>query len=283
MAIRILPSPRQPTGLLDHLIATLADTKRTRVKEILRSGLVHINGTSATRHDVRILPEDLVEIRQEVAVAPLSLPFDVLFEDGSILVVNKPNGLLSVSNKFQRKQTVEAIVNKALANQNQHCFIVHRLDLYTSGVLLLAKTAAAQNTIQKNWGESEKIYHALVEGSPAPSRATLTHFLTEDERLVVHATERPQRDAIKATLSYETLKHRDAHTLIRVILKTGKKNQIRAQLSAIGHPIAGDAKYGAKTNPIDRLCLHASSLMLRHPKTNQLMSFTAPLPKGMDI
>jgi 23S rRNA pseudouridine1911/1915/1917 synthase len=282
MANRTLRSPSQPTGLFDYLFATMADSKRTRVKDLLRSGRVHVNGLSTTRHDVLVNPNDVIEIRSVVAVAPTKLPLEVLYEDGSILVVNKPSGLLSVGNKHERKRTVEAIVNKALADKGQHCLIVHRLDLYTSGVLLLAKTKAAQLSIQGNWGETEKIYHAIVEGRPDPSQGTLNHFLIEDERLVVHASHQAQRNAIKATLSYETLTYRGLHALIRVQLKTGKKNQIRVQMTAIGHPIAGDAKYGAKTNPLDRLCLHASSLKLRHPESNELLTFSAPLPKGME-
>ena len=283
MAIRRLPSPQQSTGLLVYLIETLSDTKRTRVKEILRSGLVHVNGASSTQHDIQIGPDDVVEIRSERAVVQRSLPFDVLFEDASLFVINKPNGLLTVGNKHEKNRTVESIVNQALASQRQRCYIVQRLDLYTSGVLLLAKTEPAQKKIKDNWGKSDKFYHAIVEGTPNPTQATLTHFLSEDERLLVHASRTPDRGAIKATLSYETLKLQDAHTLIRVKLKTGKKNQIRAQMSAIGHPIAGDAKYGATTNPIDRLCLHASSLTLLHPTTNQRVTFTAPLPNGMDL
>ena len=283
MSIRRLPSPPQPTGLLVYLIATLSDTKRTRVKEILRSGLVHVNGASCTQYDIQIGPRDSVEIRSERAVVQHSLPFDVLFEDGSLFVINKPNGLLTVGNKLEKNRTVESIVNQALAAQRQRCYIVQRLDLYTSGVLLLAKTETAQKKIKDNWGKSDKFYHALVEGVPQPTQATLTHFLSEDERLLVHASRTPNRSGIKATLSYETLKLHDAYTLLRVKLKTGKKNQIRAQMSAIGHPIAGDAKYGATTNPLDRLCLHASSLSLLHPVTNQRISFTAPLPTGMDL
>lgn len=283
MANRTLPSPQQPIGLLVHLLTILSDTNRSRVKAILRSGLVHVNGVSITHHDTKIGGDDHVEIRTERAAGERAFPFDVLFEDATILVINKPNGLLTVGNKHERTQTVESIVNRALAEQRQRCYIVQRLDLYTSGVLLLAKTELSQTQIKNNWGDSDKIYHAIVEGTPNPPEATLTHFLKEDDRLLVHAHESPDRNSIKATLSYETLTSREAHTLLRIKLKTGKKNQIRAQMAAIGHPVAGDAKYGATTNVFGRLCLHASSLSLVHPKTNQKLSFQAPLPPGMDF
>jgi 23S rRNA pseudouridine1911/1915/1917 synthase len=244
---------------------------------------VHVNGVSVTRHDTQVDLDDTVEIRDQRAVAKHAFLFDVLYEDTSILVINKPNGLLTVGNRQERVHTVESIVNRALAALRQRCYIVQRLDLYTSGVLLLAKTEQAQQQIKDNWGTAEKFYHALVEGTPDPPQGTLTHFLREDDRLLVRASGKPIRDAVKATLSYETLQHRAPHTLIRVKLQTGKKNQIRAQMSAIGHPVAGDAKYGASTNPIERLCLHASSLSIDHPKTKQRVCFEAPLPVGMDL
>ncbi len=282
MSTRTLPSPLRTSGLLEHLFAILSDTKRTRVRDLLRSGLVHVDGVSVTQHDTAIHAVSVIEIRSQRAFAKRSFPFEVLFEDTSILVINKPNGLLTVSHKHEKALSVESIVNRALSASRERCYIVQRLDLYTSGVLLLAKTESAQKRIQESWGESEKIYHAVVEGVPNPASATLVHFLNEDERLRVHASERPSRDAIKATLFYEVLKRHDDHTLVRIKLKTGKKNQIRAQMTAIGHPIAGDAKYGAVTNPIARLCLHASSLSFNHPKTSNRLSFETPLPEGMD-
>lgn len=282
MADRTLKSPPRPTGLLVHLLTELSDTKRSRVKVILGSGLVHVNGTSVTQHDTQVGADDIIEIRSERAVARRTFPFDVLFEDAMILVVNKPNGLLTVGNKQERNRTAESIINRELADQRQRCYVVHRLDLYTSGVLLFAKSEFAQTQLKKNWGESDKIYHAVVEGEPDPPQAVLTHFLQEDDRLLVHAHKSPGRNTIQATLIYETITRRVPHTLIRVKLKTGKKNQIRAQMSAMGHPVAGDAKYGATTNPIGRLCLHASSLSIAHPKTKQWLTFQAPLPSGMN-
>ncbi len=282
MSTRTLPSPLQRTGLLDYLFAVLSDTKRTRVRDLLRSGLVHVDGVSVTQHDTEIHSLSIIEICSQRASETRSFPFEVLFEDATILVINKPNGLLTVSHKREKTHSVESIVNRALSASRERCFIVQRLDLYTSGVLVLAKTEFAQKRIQESWGESEKIYHAVVEGVPNPASATLVHFLKEDERLRVHASERPSRDTIKATLFYEVIKHRDDHTLVRIKLKTGKKNQIRAQMTAIGHPIAGDAKYGAVTNPIARLCLHASSLSFDHPKTSSRLSFETLLPDGMN-
>lgn len=244
------------------------------------SGLVHVNGLSVTRHDHPMFPEDLLEVWSERAAPVRSLPFAVLYEDAHLVVIDKPNGLLTVGNKREKSRTVEAMLNKAWMAERTRCFIVQRLDLYTSGVLLVAKTAAAQATLQKNWGSSRKVYHALVEGIPEPKEACLSHYLTEDERLLMRASLTESSGAVKAILNYWVIAERGVHALVRVELKTGKKNQIRVQMAFVGHPIAGDAKYGARTNPIGRLCLHASSLEFAHPKTGKPMKFEVPMPKG---
>lgn len=261
----------------------MPEAKRTRVKSLLQSGLVHVNGVSVTKHDFQVGPRDVVEVREERAAGPRTLPFPVLFEDKHLIVIDKPNGLLTVGNKFEKARTVYALVNQALRSTREKAFIVQRLDRYTSGVLLLAKSEAEQGKIMANWKMAHKVYHALVEGSPAKKKDKLVHHLSEDERLVVHASETPSQRSVKASLSYEIVEESEGFALLRIHLETGKKNQIRAQLSSIGHPIAGDAKYGASTNPIGRLCLHASSLTIPHPKSGVKLKFEAALPKGFRV
>ncbi len=180
MSTRTIPSPLQTTGLLDDLFA-VSDTKRTRVRELLRSGLVHVDGVSVTQHDTKVDAEPIIEIHSHRTAAKRSFPLEILFEDAAILVINKPNGLLTVSHKHEKSHSVEVIVNRAFSASRERCCIVQRLDLYTSGVLVLAKTEFAQKRIQESWGESEKIYHAIVEGLPNPVSAKLVHYLTEDE------------------------------------------------------------------------------------------------------
>ena len=218
----------------------------------------------------------------ERATADRGLAFPVLFEDASIIAIQKPCGLLTIATDAEKHKTVYSIMNTALAKTRERAFIVHRLDRFTSGVLLLAKSEEIKHRIMGNWKAAEKIYHALVEGCPSPYEGTLTHYLREDERLLVHALNRPVRDSQEATLSYSVIREGRAHSLLRIELDTGRKNQIRAQLTAIGHPIAGDTKYGATTDPIRRLALHASSLSIPHPVSGVRMTFEAPLPGGME-
>ncbi|MCC6547212.1 RNA pseudouridine synthase, partial [Candidatus Sumerlaeota bacterium] len=171
--------------------------------------------------------------------------------------------------------------NQALASSRERAYVVHRLDRYTSGVLLLAKGEDAKHAIMRNWEAVEKTYHAMVEGTPSPARRQLVHHLWEDERLVVHAGDSPGRNTQKAILAYKVVGSSRSHALLEIDLETGRKNQIRAQLCAIGHPIAGDAKYGATTNPIGRLALHASRLSVPHPTTREIMTFEAMMPPEM--
>ncbi|MDQ8196852.1 RluA family pseudouridine synthase [Pelagicoccus enzymogenes] len=282
MANRVLPSPSESTGLLAHLFIVLQDSKRTRVKELLYSGHVHVNGQSVTRHDVQVGPGDRIEVRAERVAPRRVLPFQVLYEDGALLVIVKPNGLLTVPSKHEKTRNVLSLVNAALKETRERAYIVHRLDLYTSGVLVLVKSETYQAKVTKHWAEAKKQYHALVEGVPERKSGTLTHYLREDERLVMHAHSSQVKSSVRASLSYRVLDERGSHSLLSVQLKTGKKNQIRAQLAAIGHPVAGDAKYGAQSNPIGRLALHASRLWIPHPKSGTMMEFRAPLPRGME-
>lgn len=282
MAPRTLPAPAAPTTLLPHLIATLSDTKRTRIKELLTHGLVAVNGAVATRHDTPLRPGDTITIEgARTAKKARTLPFDVLWEDEHLIAIDKPAGLLSIASEKEWEQTAYAILMQALAPVRERVFIVHRLDQGSSGVLLLAKTEVAKQAVMSNWKAADKIYHALVEGTPAEREGTLFHHLHEDDRLKMHATEKATRHSQEARLHYRIHRSGPAFTMLRVALDTGRKNQIRVQLAAIGHPIVGDDKYGAKSNPLKRMGLHASSLSLPHPITGETLVIESPMPAVM--
>lgn len=282
MASRTLPPPTTSTTLLPYLLASLADTKRTRVKELLTRGMVSVNGAVATRHDTPLRPGDSVAIAgAREAKKVRTLPFAVLFEDAHLIAIDKPAGLLSIATEKEWEQTAYAILMEALAPARERVFIVHRLDRESSGVLLLAKTEAAKQAAMSHWKAAEKVYHALVEGTPEPRAAALVHHLTEDNRLKMHAAEAPSRGSLEARLSYRVERVVQQYAMVRVELDTGRKNQIRVQLAAIGHPIAGDEKYGATSNPLKRLGLHASRLALPHPITGEALVIEAPMPDVM--
>lgn len=189
-------------------------------------------------------------------------------------------GLLTIGTRYEKVNTVYTILNYALSRTRKRPFVVHRLDRYTFGVLLTTKSIAVQETTMKRWNRVHKIYFALVESMPEGQGGRLEHYLKEDEQLVMHASEVAIPGAVRGRLGWKLVETQKGNALLEVTLETGKKNQIRAQLAAIGHPIVGDRKYGAATDPLRRLGLHAASLSLPHPKSGKLLTFEAGLPKG---
>ena len=278
MRPRPLPPPAARTTLLEHLLAAGAGMKRTRAKELLRAGLLRVNGEPATRHDHPLAPGDRVEVADAAIPARRDLPFPVLHEDEHMIAIDKPSGLLTIGTPGEKTRTAYALLNRALAASRERAFIVHRLDRETSGVLLLAKSEKAKDALMSRWQEARKLYLAVVEGTPRPAEQRLVHFLREDERLRVRAHDNPVHNSKRASLAFRVARAGRVHALLEVELETGRKNQIRAQLEAIGHPIAGDAKHGARTNPCGRLCLHAARLSVPHPATGERLVLESPAP-----
>ena len=164
---------------------------------------------------------------------------------------------------------------------NVYLGIVSRLDAPVTGVLVLARTskAAARLTEQFRSKEVEKSYWALVEPEVEPAQATLQDWVRKDERhRRMHIATAENPDAKEAILSYRTLQSNRRSTLLEVDLQTGRKHQIRLQLSHQGHPILGDRKYGSKVSFPAGIALHAHSLSFQHPVQKEQLDFTAPLP-----
>jgi 23S rRNA pseudouridine1911/1915/1917 synthase len=143
--------------------------------------------------------------------------------------------------------------------------------------MLFAKTPEIKEALQMNWGKTEKLYAALVEGRPPRGEGTLKSWLLETPALKVHSG--PKGPGAKyAVTHYRKLKEYSKHTLLEIRPETGRKNQIRAHLSEMGCPIAGDRKYGAAGNPIRRLALHAVGLSFIHPVSGERIKLESPLP-----
>jgi 23S rRNA pseudouridine1911/1915/1917 synthase len=157
--------------------------------------------------------------------------------------------------------------------------VVHRLDKEVSGVLMLAKSEITMDTIKDKWEETEKHYFALVEGIPENTEGTIKSWLIEDNAMKMRSvTERP--GAKYAITHYKIIKHLNNNTLLDVKTETGRKNQIRVQLSDIGCPIVGDRKYGASTDFIRRVRLHACSISFPHPVSGKIIKVESSIPKG---
>ncbi len=205
----------------------------------------------------------------------------MLHDDRDILVVNKPAGLLTMGTEREKERTAYYIlmdyVRKGNSKSRQRVFIVHRLDKDTSGVLLLAKSGEAKRYLQGQWEETEKRYLAVVHGHLEQKTGILSSFLAENSAGVIYSTPSPSRGKLART-QYRVLRELKEHSVLEIQLLTGRKHQIRVQLADLGHPVAGDKKYGVKKDSMPRLALHACSLAIHHPHSGERLEFHAPPP-----
>jgi 23S rRNA pseudouridine1911/1915/1917 synthase len=266
------PPVRTDATLLPWLLAALAPMNRTRVKDLLRSGRVLVNGESVTRHDRALAPGDRVAIARD---RPSRTNLPILFEDGAIVAIDKPAGLLTVATDAEKEDT--AFVRLA-AHLKERPFVVHRLDRGTSGVLLFARSAAVRDRLQAGWDAVEKTYLAIVQGSPPVERGAVENYLAEGVNLRVKASATPRPDAKRAVSRYRVLARRGDCSLVEVAIETGRKHQIRVHLAGLGCPVVGDADYGATADPARRLGLHAARLLFTHPVDGRRVELHSPLP-----
>lgn len=255
--------------------------KKNRIRQLLKYGSLYVNGKVVKRYDHPLVEGDRlsIEIKKESSKEILErFRIKLIYEDDHIIVIDKPPGLLSIATETEKERTAYYIINEYLEQKGERVFIVHRLDRDTSGVMIFAKTEESKRRLQSSWQEAEKTYIALVEGRLKEKEGIITGYLKETETFLVHPS-KSKIDAKYAATAYSVLKEGKGYSLLEIKLLTGRKNQIRVHLSGIGHPVAGDKKYGAKTNPLKRLCLHASSLALRHPLTGRIMKFTCKIPE----
>jgi 23S rRNA pseudouridine1911/1915/1917 synthase len=267
--------------LIEFLTEQYPDSPRTRVKKLLQSGNIRINSKPVTLHSYPLKPGDIVEISLHAGKsAKVSLPFPVLYDDEHVIVVDKPAGRPTSST--DGSLSVQEIISEFLKKHGKgrmRAFVVHRLDKEVSGVLLFAKSHDVMDAIKDNWKETEKHYYALVEGIPKKAEDTIKSWLIEDKSQKVHST-RESADAKFSITNYKTIKLINNYALLDVKTDTGRKNQIRVHLSDIGCPIVGDRKYGASTDYIRRIRLHAFSLSFPHPVSGEMITVNSPMPEG---
>lgn len=270
------------TALLDFLFASMPDRKRTPVKNMLRYGQVRVNGTPTTQYDMQLQPGDTVDINLTRAFQVFShRRLKIVFEDDDILVVEKGYGLLSMGTGKSGEETAYSLLRDYLKRKDPRnkIFIIHRLDRDTSGIMMFAKTQEAKDAMQHNWNNMvlNRKYLCLVEGRVQEPEGVIRSYLVENSRMEVYSTDDPDAGGQLAVTRYRVLADRGGYTLLEVELDTGRKNQIRVHMKDMGHPIAGDRKYGARTSPLHRLALHAATLRFVHPITRKEMNFSAPI------
>jgi len=204
---------------------------------------------------------------------------DIIYEDKYIIVVNKPSHMLTIGTNYEKEKTLyhEVLVYLQKKNKNNRIFIVHRLDKDTSGLVIFAKDKEIKEQLQGNWDKVKRIYMAVVEGKLQGS-GTITSYLKENKALITYSTDDKVNGKLAIT-KYKTLKISKSYSLVEIEILTGRKNQIRVHMSDLKHPIMGDKKYGAKTNPLNKMALVATTLQLVHPKTKELLEFKIEIPK----
>jgi 23S rRNA pseudouridine1911/1915/1917 synthase len=279
---------------LDQVLAQLLPQySRTRIQRWIADGAVQIDGLAPRARDLVVGGEAVsVEARleDETAVAAEKLPLNIVHQDASIIVIDKPPGVVVHPGAGNREHTLQ---NALLAHDPKlrrvpRAGLVHRIDKDTSGLLVVARTLQAQGALGAALAahEVEREYLALCTGA-------MTGGGTVDEPIGRHRTQRTKMavrsDGRRAVTHYRIEKRYRAHTLARVRLETGRTHQIRVHLAHAGFPILGDDKYGdfalnkalsrANASPrLARMFLHAHRVQLTHPQSGEIVTFNAPLP-----
>ncbi|MDE7024411.1 MAG: RNA pseudouridine synthase [Paramuribaculum sp.] len=213
---------------------------------------------------------------------------EVVYEDNHIIVVNKAPGEIVQGDKTGDEPLVE-IVRRYIKEKyqkpgNVFCGVVHRLDRPVGGLVVFAKTSKALSRLNEMFrlGQVHKTYRCITRNEPPKVADRLVHYITTVERNnKSYASLTPKKDAKEAALSYKLVGKSDRYYLLEINLETGRKHQIRVQLSAIGCPIRGDLKYGDKrSNPDGSISLYAHRISFVHPVSKQVVDIEASSPHG---
>ena len=280
-------SPDEATTLLPFMLQVLAPRSRTEIKSLLSHSHVKVNGTSTTQFDQPLAAGDEVLINFSRPFFTLSSRLArLIYEDPDIIVIEKASGLLTVPAGNTREKTAQKIVDDYVyaSDSRSHAYVCHRLDQYTSGILIFAKNSRVQQLMRDAWTNYvvERRYLAICEGVPEREEGEVRSYLAENSAMKVYSTNDPEKGKLSVT-RYKVLHTNGAYSEIDIQLLTGRKNQIRVHMSDLGCPIAGDKKYGAKSNPCGRLMLHNYVLQFYHPVTRENLRFELPIPKSFKV
>ena len=272
----------ETTTLLAFVEKRLADHSKTKVKSMLKHNQFAVNSMPTSQFDTPLEDGDKVSVNFTKSFRVFSSPrIKLVYEDNDILVINKGYGVLSMGTDNIKEGTAYSIMREYVkySDPRAKVFIVHRLDRDTSGLMMLAKTMEAKDTMQHNWNNMvlNRKYVAVVEGVIPDDEGVVKSYLAETAQFEVYSTQDPTKGQLAIT-RYKVLKRSSGYTLVELELDTGRKNQIRVHMKDLGHPIVGDRKYGASSSPIRRLALHARTLRFVHPITRKEINFELPVP-----
>lgn len=273
---------KEQNELMKFLIENLPNKNRNNIKSLLKNKQVLVDGAAISQFNHPLNPGQEVMITESRFSDKDMKGIKVVYEDEYLIAIEKASGILSIATDKEREKTAYNIVKNYVKSRNplEKLFIVHRLDRETSGVMIFAKTEEMQQILQTNWQKMvlERTYVAVVEGKVEKNSDTIISYLKENSAFVTFSSDKEIEGSKKAITHYTVLKRSKGFSLVEANIETGRKNQIRVHMQSLGHSVVGDKKYGATTNPLGRLGLHAKSIIFKHPKTGKVLSFQTGIP-----
>jgi len=312
-------SAEDATQRLDQYLASqIADVSRARLQQLIERGEVLVNGTAA-KPSLRLKGNERITLTGPPQAPPLralaeEIPLDIVYEDDDLAIVNKPAGMMvhagagATDDARNRGTLVNALLHhfQALSGIGGELRpgIVHRLDRSTSGLMVVAKNDEAHRQLAKQFSARQvhKTYLALVHGWPKQDRGTVQSAISRHTQKRTRMTTRGfgGRDAVTHYLVKRKIDSPyGKFALLEVKIETGRTHQIRVHMSSLGHPVVGDALYGASaelraqsnkrrpagmpaTLALERNFLHSAALQLTHPRTGARLQFSRPLPLELE-
>ena len=273
---------REETTLLEFLLKELSGISRNRAKDILAGHGITVDKHETTRFDQPLHPGQVVRVsKHKRATQLLNKYVRIVYEDKDLVVIEKSEGILSMpatAKQYSAKQVLDEYFEKRHFKCTAHT--VHRLDRETSGLMMYAKSIEIAKILEDNWHDIvfDRRYVAVVSGEMEREGGTIESWLKDNKAYITYSSPTDPGGGKYAITHYHTLMTSPRCSLVEMKLETGRKNQIRVHMKDIGHPVAGDDKYGDGFNPIGRLCLHAYRLNFYHPRTGEVMEFETPFP-----
>lgn len=270
--------------LMEFLEKQMPHKSRNNVKSLLTHKQIFVDGKQVSQYNHPLVPGQKVEVGgNRVTPEQKFREYSIIYEDQYLIVIDKAAGLLSMATESEKRITAYSLLSRHVKKQDRgnKIFIVHRLDRETSGLMLFAKSEEIKNRLQEFWNETvlERTYIAVVEGRVEQQEGTVTSYLSEDKVYKMHSSAEPDSGQ-KAITHYSVIRKSDSFSMLKVNLETGRKNQIRIHMQEMGHSVVGDRKYGAASNPIKRLGLHAQQLSFVHPVSGKKMDFESKIPRA---
>lgn len=267
--------------LLNYLYNNL-DMPKKKIKQYLSHRSIYVNNNLVTKFNYSLFAGMNIMIDTNNKNKG-QLPFEILFEDDNIIVVNKPSGLLTVSTLKEKEKTLYHIVSTYLKrkDKNAKVFVVHRLDKDTSGIVILAKNEKTKNLLQESWSNIVKLreYVAIVNGHLIKKEDRIVQKLKETKTNLVYVS----KDGKEAITNYKVIRESEKYSLVNISIETGRKNQIRVAFASMNRPIVGDKKYGDEKDFADRLYLHANRLKIYYPIIKKDILFEVSIPQEFKI